>query len=292
MPIDFDKLKRWDIPTRIDDYTQRDCMLYAQSLGYGHDPLDAHELQFVYETGLRVVPSFLTVIGAPGAWATHPGTGIDWLRILHGEHRMTLHAPPRPQGRLESTTRVARIVDKGVGRGALVVTEREIRCVERDMRLATIEHTSFCRSDGGIGRSDEAPAALPARPEREADAHCLLTTHPSAALLYRLNGDWNPIHADPEVARNAGFTRPILHGLCTYGMACRAVVQLCCDGDSEKLASFGLRFSAPFYPGETLRVDVWKTMHGTHFEASCVERGVKVLSHGFATFNTSKDPQK
>jgi len=282
MAIDYDVLKNWRIADSTIAYEAKDCMLYAQSLGYGHDALDPAELPFVYEDGIRLVPSLFTVIGAPGAWATDPGTGIDWLRILHGEHRLTIHALPAAQGVMKSATRVTCIVDKGPGRGALVVTGREVTCADTGKALATIAHTSFCRADGGIGRSDEAPPALAAAPARPADHQVLLATLPSAALLYRLNGDRNPIHVDPAMARKAGFDRPILHGLCSYGMACRAVLRASAGNDPARLASFALRFSAPMYPGETLRVDIWNGEGGVHFEAFAHERQVKVLSHGFA----------
>ncbi len=283
MPIDYDTLKTWRFADQVDPYDARDCMLYALSLGYGADPMDASGLPFVYERGLRVVPSLLTVIGAPGAWATDPRTGIDWMQILHGEHRLTVHALPEPQGTLRSRTHVARIVDKGAGRGALVITERSITDEATGKHLATIEHTSFCRADGGIGRSDEPPAALPTPPRAPPGASVSLPTLPGAALLYRLNGDRNPIHADPAAARTAGFERPILHGLCTYGMACRAVLKACCDNDPARLASLALRFSAPFVPGDTLRIDLWRDGAHVNFQGVSQQTEKVVLSHGHAT---------
>src|SRR6218665_1656065 len=151
MAIDYQSLKNWPIPDQLSRYTRDDCIRYALSLGYGEDPLDAEELPFVYEQGLRAVPSMVTVLGAPGAWATDPGTGIAWMRILHGEHRMVLHGSLPPEGCLHSRTRVSAVVDKGQGRGALVVTTREVSDDATGRLLATIEHTSFCRADGGFG---------------------------------------------------------------------------------------------------------------------------------------------
>ena len=283
MPIDYDTLKHWPIADQLNRYDERDCMLYALGLGYGADPMDASELPFVFERDLRVVPSLFTVVGAPGTWARDPGTGIDWMQILHGEHRLTLHAVPAPQGTLRSQTRVARIVDKGPGRGALVVTERRITDEASGQHLATVEHTSFCRADGGIGRTDEPPAALRPVPGSPPDLRLSLPTLPGAALLYRLNGDRNPIHADPAAARTAGFDRPILHGLCTYGMACRAVLKAFCDNHPSRLASLSLRFSAPFLPGDTLRVDLWQAGEHIHFQGVSQQTGKVVLSHGNAT---------
>ena len=288
MAIDYETLKKWSIPDHVNPYDERDCMLYALSLGYGADPLDEDELPFIFERGLRVVPSLLTVIGAPGAWATDPRTGIEWMKILHGEHRMTLHALLPPKGVLRSRTHVARIVDKGPGRGALVITERTVTEEATGALLATIEHTSFCRADGGIGRTDEVPSALSPAPDSPPDASVSLPTLPGAALLYRLNGDRNPIHADPAAARAAGFERPILHGLCTYGMACRAILKACCDNDPSRLASLSLRFSAPFMPGDALRVDIWRDGDEVRFQGVSQGAQTRVLSHGNATLRHSR----
>lgn len=282
MPINFETLKQWPIPDKVNAYDSRDCILYALSLGFGMDPMCAKELPFVYENELRVVPSFFTAIGAPGAWATDPGTGIDWMQILHGEHRMKLHGVLTAQGVLRSHTRVARIIDKGPGRGALVVTERKVTDETTGELLATIEHTSFCRADGGIGRSDESLPPLTATPETPPDLSVSLPTVSQSALLYRLNGDLNPIHVDPVAARTAGFDRPILHGLCTYGMACRAILRACCDNDPARLASFSLRFSAPFFPGDTLRVDIWREGNQVRFQGVSQATQTRVLSHGNA----------
>lgn len=285
MAIDFPRLKAWPFEDQLTPYTRRDCMLYALSLGYGHNPMDQAELPFVYEEGLKTVPTMFTVLGAPGAWASDPGTGIDWLQILHGEHRMTLYGVPPPEGCLRSRTRISRVVDKGQGRGALVVTTREISDNATGRLLASIDHTSFCRANGGFGEGDPAPSLLPATPESPAEATVNLSTSPSAALLYRLNGDHNPIHASPQLAKAAGFDRPILHGLCTYGMAARAILRQACGNDPTKLASLALRFSAPFYPGETLSVELWRRGANLHFRAFAAERGQVVLTHGLAVIH-------
>jgi acyl dehydratase len=285
MAIRYSALKSWPFADQLTTYGRRDCILYALGLGYGSDPLDAAELPFVYEEWLKPVPTLLTVLGAPGAWASDPGTGIDWLQILHGEHRMTLHAPLAPEGTLRSRTRVARIVDKGAGRGALVTTEREVTDEPTGVRVATIEHTSFCRADGGFGESDEPPLPLPAVPQTPPDASVDLPTEPRAALLYRLNGDRNPLHVDPEAARRAGLQRPILHGLCSYGMAARAILRACCGNDPARLASLALRFSAPLFPGETLRIELWRQEGRVQFRGIAAERGTPVLTNGIATIH-------
>lgn len=283
MAIDYQNLRNWKFEDRVDRYSARDCMIYALGLGYGSDPADEAELRYVHEDGTAVVPTFLATIGAPNGWAADPATGIDWVKILHGEHRMTFHAPLAAAGAVRSQTRVTRVVDKGASKGALVVTVRDISDADSGAPLATVEHVSFCRADGGFGQGDEPPEALPATPQREPDQVVLLSTLPQQALLYRLNGDLNPVHALPHMARTAGFDRPILHGLCTYGMAARALLQACAPGAPQRLGAIAARFSAPFFPGETLRVEIWRDGDRLQFRALAHERGTVVLSHGAAS---------
>lgn len=283
MPIDYDNLRNWHFEPRVDRYATKDAMLYALSLGYGSDPCREDELPFVHETGTRPVPTLLATTGAPGAWATDPRTGIDWLRILHGEHRMRFHRAVRAEDALRSRTRVSHVVDKGAGKGALVVTTRDITDATTDAPVATIEHVSFCRSDGGFGRGDAPLPALPAPPDdRPPDIEVTLPTIPQAALLYRLNGDYNPIHILPAKAREAGMPRPILHGLCSYGMAARALVRACCGQQPERLRAIALRFSAPVLPGETLVVRIWREGRTAYFQARVRERDLIVLNNGVA----------
>ncbi|MHA7599925.1 MaoC/PaaZ C-terminal domain-containing protein [Alicycliphilus sp. T452] len=291
MAIDYDTLRQWQIADQRDRYGVDDCIRYALSLGMGADPLDEADLRYVLEgENMSVMPTWLACVGAPGAWASDPGTGIDWMQILHGEHRMRFHAPPPPEGEVLSQTRISRVVDKGAGKGALVVTERRASNAATGQLLATVEHVSFCRADGGFSSpaqpGDCAPQALPAVPEREPDATMDMATLPGAALLYRLNGDRNPIHAQPGAARAAGFDRPILHGLCTFGMAARALVRMACGSDPARLASIAARFSAPVFPGDTLQARLWFERNGdagqARFSVWAKERGRMVLSHGVA----------
>ncbi len=286
MAIDYHRLRSWAFFDQVSSYAANDSIRYALSVGFGTDPMDEADLPFVFEEGLSVVPTFLATVGAPGAWASDPGTGIDWMQILHGEHRMRFFAVPAASGAVRSQTRVSRVVDKGAGKGALVVTERRIEDQASGELLATVEHVSFCRADGGFASAatpGDAPLEpLPAVPERTPDMTMSMPTQPSAALLYRLNGDRNPIHALPAAAWQAGFERPILHGLCTYGMACRALLKQACGGDPSRLASLSVRFSSPFVPGETLRVEMWRGEGQVQFRALADERNVVVLSHGVA----------
>ncbi|MCD0501436.1 MaoC family dehydratase [Bordetella petrii] len=282
MAIQYERLRNWRFDDRTDHYSARDSILYALTLGYGSQPTDEDDLRFVHEQDTLAVPTRLAVVGAPGAWATHPDTGIDWVRLLHGEHRMTFHAPVRAEAAIVSKTRVTHVVDKGADKGALVVTAREISDAAGGQPLATIEHVSFCRADGGFGPGDEPLPALPATPDGPPDHVVPVPSLPQAALLYRLNGDLNPIHALPAMAAKAGFDRPILHGLCTYGMAARALIKTWCPVEPARMRSFAVRFSAPMYPGETLRVETWRRGASVHFRAVAHERGAVVLNNGVA----------
>ncbi|MGV3654366.1 MAG: MaoC/PaaZ C-terminal domain-containing protein [Noviherbaspirillum sp.] len=282
MAINYQNLRNWKFEDRIDRYTARDCMLYALGLGYGSDPCNETDLRYLYEEGTAVVPTFLATIGAPYGWAADPATGIDWVKILHGEHRMTFHAPLAASGALLSKTWVSRVVDKGAGKGALVVTMREISDAGNGKLLATVEHVSFCRADGGFGQADEPPEALPATPERAPDKVVVLSTQPQQALLYRLNGDLNPVHILPHMARAAGFDRPLLHGLCTYGMAARALLQSYAPAEPERLTGISTRFASPIFPGESLRVEIWRDGSRLQFRALAHEREKVVLSNGVA----------
>lgn len=290
MAIHYPSLRQWPIADQRHHYDETDCIRYALSLGMGADPMDEADLRYVFEgdgsTPMAVMPTLLSVVGAPGAWATDPGTGIDWMQILHGEHRMRFHAPLAPRAQVLSQTCVSHVVDKGAGKGALVVTRRSASDAATGQLLATVEHVSFCRADGGFATAQhpgDAPLpALPAVPQREPDASWDMPTLPSAALLYRLNGDRNPIHASPAAARKAGFEQPILHGLCTYGMAARAIVRLACGNDAGRLGSIAARFSAPVVPGDTLTAQLWQEEGQVRFAVWAKERRRMVLSHGLA----------
>jgi len=205
---------------------------------------------------------------------------VDWTQVLHGEQGIELHRPLAVAATVLAQTRVTAIIDKGEGRGALIYTEREIRDTQTGELLATLSSTTVARGEGGFGGPAAAQPQPHRLPEREPDAVCDLSTAPHAALIYRLSGDPNPLHADPAVARAAGFDAPILHGLCTLGVAGHAVLRTCCDYDPARFTSLRLRFSAPVYPGETIRTEVWKDGDVVSFRSHALERKVMVLDNG------------
>jgi acyl dehydratase len=225
------------------------------------------------------------VMAHPGFWMMNPATGIDWVKIVHGEQALRIHRSIPVSATVIGRMRVKAIVDKGRDKGALVIQERSIVDKASGILLATLDHATFCRGDGGFGKGDEAPPPPPAVPEGAPDASCDLPTLPQAALIYRLCADRNPLHAEPAVAKAAGFSRPILHGLCTYGVAGHAILRTFCNYEPEKLSGLSVRFSAPVYPGETIRTEMWRRGGTIVFRSRALERDVVVLNNGVATIN-------
>ncbi|MFI6697887.1 MaoC/PaaZ C-terminal domain-containing protein [Streptomyces sp. NPDC050509] len=282
MTMDPQRLLRREFAPVRQRYTARDSALYALSLGVGADPLDARQLAYVREEDARVFPTLPNVLGYPGFWAREADTGIDWRRLLHVEQSMTLHAPLAPQGEVVGHTRVTGVVDKGVAKGALLHQERRIVEAGSGRLLAEVGQVSLLRGDGGCGSTRDAAAPPHRMPGRPPDAVRDLPTLPQAALLYRLNGDTNPVHADPATARAAGFDRPILHGLCTFGVAVHALLAGALDWDESRLHRLRVRFTAPVLPGETLRTESWTDGDVVSFRTTAIERGTVVLDAGRA----------
>jgi len=283
MTINYDKLMAWPFEDVRHRYTARDTMLYALGLGLGSNPLDENELRFVYEKNLQVLPTYPVVLGYPGLWMRNPETGIDWMRLVHGEQGLTIHRLPAPEGEVIGRTRVTGVVDKGEGKGALVFTARDVFDAASDELLCTLTSTTFCRANGGFGGPSGPTPPVHALPERAPDQIRDRHSEARAALIYRLSGDYNPLHVDPAVARAGGFERPILHGLCTFGIAAYTLLETFCDSDPSRLASIKVRFSSPVYPGETIRTEMWFDEENISFRARVVERDVVVLNNGLAT---------
>ncbi|RJG03186.1 MaoC/PaaZ C-terminal domain-containing protein [Noviherbaspirillum sedimenti] len=280
--MNLKKLLEKNFPPLEHHITPRDSMLYALGIGIGDAPCDPKQLQFTYESGLKVFPSQANVISHPGGWVQDPAVEIDWIKLLHGEQSFEIHAPLQVNKTYVGTFRIIDVIDKGVGKGAMLFMEKQLRDKESNELVSTVTSTYVLRGDGGSGgTTTTAPVPHPI-PERAPDTECVLSTLPQAALIYRLSGDYNPIHADPELARKAGFERPILHGLCTLGVATRAVLDTCCDSRPELLRSLKVRYSAPVYPGETIATEVWRDKDIVSFRSRVVERNVVVLNHGHA----------
>ena len=281
MPLDYDNLLALQVPDVLHDVTERDAILYALGVGLGHDPMDENHLAFVTEQNLKTLPTFACVLGYTPFWLRE--AGIDFPKAVHGEQGVVIHRPIPGRGRVIGVTRILDAVDKGADKGALIYSERRIVEAESGDTIATLTQTTFCRGDGGFGGPQRATPAPDALPARAPDAVCDLATRPEAALLYRLSGDTNPLHSDPAHARAAGFPRPILHGLATFGVAGHAILKTVCGYDPARLAAMSGRFSAPVYPGETIRTEMWRDGATLSFRARVFERDVVAINNGRAT---------
>jgi len=281
MTIEPDRLLAWTLDARH-AYTARDTKLYALGMGLGADPIDPMQLRFVCDRDLRALPTLPVVLGYTSGWLAGAKQAIDAPKVVHGEQGLVIHRLPDPAGEVTSHLIVDEVVDKGEGRGALIYTKREIADAATGEAIATSYSTTFCRGDGGFGGStgrDRPVISVPARP---ADTSIDWKTLPQQALIYRLSGDYHMLHSDPEYARAAGFPRPILHGLCTYGIAGWMLTASECAGDPARLKELWARFSAPVFPGETIRLDLWRETDRVIFEASVEARSAKVLAQGYA----------
>lgn len=281
--MDIDALNNWQFEDLEHDYTKRDTMLYALGLGFGEDPMDENELAYVYEDGLMAAPSMAVILGYPGFWVKDPKIGIDWKKVLHGEQWLDIYKPLPVEGKVIGRTSIEKVSDKGAGKGAVIYLSRDIIDAASGDTLARVSMSTFCRGDGGFGGENLAGPKPAQLPDRAPDHVCDLTTLPRQALIYRLSGDYNPLHADPKVARAGGFDRPILHGLATYGLAGRAILRSLCDYDATRLIGLDVRFSAPVFPGETVRFEIWQDGKEARFRALVPERdNLLVLNNGAA----------
>lgn len=282
---EFEKrLRSYQFEEVEQSWTEKDSILYALGVGFGCNPLDQKQLRFVYEDApnFSAVPTMATVLATPGFWVRDPRSGIKWQNVLHGEQGIELHRPLPVAGRVRATSRIERVLDKGAGKGALIYLERELTDAATGEKIATLTSTTFARGNGGFGGLSGPQPAPHQIPDREPDIQVDLPTSSQASLVYRLSGDLNPLHIDPRVAANAGFKAPILHGLCSLGVAGHAILQACCNYDTARLKSLKLRFSKPLYPGETIRTQLWVKGQIVSFRACIPERGVTVLDNGRA----------
>jgi acyl dehydratase len=267
-------------------YGDKDVILYALGIGMGDDPMDEAELAFVYEKNLKVVPTAATVLHAGAGSPTFAGerpdhrlSTVNYTMVVHGEQKIELHKPLPPSGTFYVVRRTVGAFDKGAQKGAVIVRETTWTDATGE-KVVTLTSGTFARGDGGFGGPSEGAPQPHTVPNRAPDRTVEFSTRQGQALLYRLNGDRNPLHADPNVARQAAFSRPILHGLCTYGITCRAVLKEITNFKPEQILSHEVRFSAPVLPGDTLAVDLWRDGNVISFEARATERGVTVIKNG------------
>ena len=281
MPIDVDSVLGAQLEERSGTWRPTDVILYHLGLGAGVPPTDPAELNYVYEDRLHVLPTFGVIPPSPMLFdmLRLPGMDVDLSRLLHGEQDLELHAALPVDGDVRTSARVCEVSDKG--KAALVVLETVTRDARSGQPLVTNRFSAFIRGEGGFGESDGSRPASPppAPPARQPDLEVERATLPQQALLYRLSGDMNPIHADPEFARKGGFDQPILHGLCSYGMVCKAVVDTVLDGDVGRVGRYRARFAGVVFPGETITVQMWPDEGAVFIKALCKERGTPVLAN-------------
>lgn len=277
MPIDRDAALGAEPTVRELSWTDQDVLLYHLSLGAGAD-----ELRWVYERDLQVLPTFALVAGERSAGVQSgrpmrlPGIDVDLRKILHGGQAISLRAPIPAGGTVRASSRVAEVWDKG--KAAVIVTETAVTD-PTGAPLWTATSQIWARGEGGFG-GPAGPATSWAVPERAPDEVLESPTSPHTAALYRLNGDRNPLHIDPEFARAAGFERPILHGLASYGIVAKAVIDELLDGDASRVRDYAVRFAGVLLPGETIRTRVWRDGDRLLLQASCAERAdAPVLTH-------------
>ncbi|MFF4171799.1 MaoC/PaaZ C-terminal domain-containing protein [Streptomyces sp. NPDC001744] len=270
MPIDAAKAVAAEPRSTEISWDHKDVQLYHLGLGAGVPATDPAELRYTLESRLHVLPSFATVAGGGMGIVdglSAPGVDVDLMAVLHGAQSITLHRPLPTGGRAVSTSRVADVHDKGSA--AVLVLRSET--ADADGPLWTSEARIFVRGEGGWG-GDRGPSGRLDTPDREPDRTVERHVREEQALLYRLSGDWNPLHADPEFAALAGFDRPVLHGLCTYGMVLKAVVDTLLGGDVARVRAYHARFAGVVFPGETLRIRMWAEEGRVQVTATAVER--------------------
>jgi acyl dehydratase len=282
MPIDLEKAKKAQLPDSEASWDHDRVILYHLGIGAGRKPTDPNELEYCYERKLKVLPSFavIPVFSALGSIAAIPGVQINFALVLHGEQDIEIHKPLPPAAKIKNSARVAGIYDKG--KAALIVLEVASREADSGAALFTNRFSIFARGEGGFG-GDSGPKGSIDAPDRAPDHVVESPTLPQQALLYRLSGDKNPLHADPEFAKLGGFDTPILHGLCSYGVVCKAVVDAALGGDVTRVARYQARFSGVVFPGETLVTSMWRDGGRIVVSAKTKERGSPVITNSAIT---------
>jgi acyl dehydratase len=283
MPIDVDKVRGAELPAAIAEWSPTEVILYHLGVGAGVPATDPNELQYTYENGgLKVLPSFgvLPVFGLLAGIVGLDGMQFNPMMLLHGEQDIELHKPLPTQAKVENTGRVVDVYDKG--KGAAVVVGAETHDETGEL-LCTNRFLAFIRGEGGFG-GDPGPEPKNVKPDREPDIVVESTTLPQQALLYRLSGDRNPLHVDPNMAKLGGFDTPILHGLCSYGIVCKAVVDGALGGAVGQVARYEARFAGVLFPGETVVTSMWREGDDRILvDARCKERDTAVITNAAIT---------
>lgn len=258
MPLNYEKLIGARFAPYTHRYTARDVVLYALGVGAGvAGSTSADELKYVYERSLVPLPMFAVLVAAPGMRLSDPELGVNYRKLVHSEQSLTMHKMLPAEGTVVGQAVLDDVYDRGRDKGVLVRMSASLRDSSSGDLLATVGSMMLLRGEGGFVDRRDAPEASPVPSDRPPDLLVPLPTSANQNLIYRLSGDHNPLHVDPVAAQAAGFPRPILHGLCTYGMLGRALIGALCGDDPQRFRGLRLRFTAPVYPGEPLQAQVW-----------------------------------
>jgi acyl dehydratase len=265
---------------KLHTYDTSRVQLYGVGIGLGKDPRDTRQLAFLRDDDPVVIPSFATVAAWDIGFTLE--LGVDWSKLIHASQRLRIFDALPSAADLSADTRIKAAFDKPAGNATLLVTTTELTLAPEGRKVAELESISLARDFRVAGAPEGRPERLPSAPCREPDHISDFTTSAQVALIYRLLGGRSEIHFDPQVATDRGFDGPIMHGLCTWGHACHVVLAAACDFRAEHMTSFAADFSAPVYPGETLRTRLWFEQQQVWFETTALERDVVVLANGYS----------
>ena len=277
MTINYDEIMNLMSENVEISYSDKDSILYSLGIGLGNDPMNLNELKYVYENSQSVLPSMATNFQYHSPLLLK--TNINFIMVVHGEQRLSITNALPVSGDFIANAKVIGCYDKGPARGAIIEVETTVKNKKNNEEICKLVSTTFARGDGGFGGPD-SPKKEIFIPDGEPDYVSEVSTKPDQALIFRLSGDYNPLHSDPNFAKAAGFEKPILHGMCTYGIACRSLVYEICENDASKLKRFDCRFSSPVYPGETIITEMWKKDKMIYFNSKVKERDKLVLKNG------------
>ena len=277
MPINYDEIMSMTSENVEISYSDKDSILYSLGVGLGNDPMNMAELKYVYENSQVALPSMATNFQYHSPLLLK--ANINFILVVHGEQKLSFSNPLPVSGDFISNAKVIGCYDKGAGKGAIIDVETTINLKKDNTEICKLVSTTFARGDGGFG-GPESPKNEMFKPEGDPDVVHEIKTKPDQALIFRLSGDFNPLHSDPNFAKTAGFEKPILHGMCTYGIACRSVVESVCEGDAKRLKKFDCRFSSPVYPGETIVTEMWKNGSKVYYQSKVKERDKIVIKNG------------
>jgi acyl dehydratase len=277
MAINYDEIMSLKSEGIEVSYTDKESIRYALGVGLGNDPMNLDELKYVYENGQIALPSMATNFQYHSSLLL--SANLNLIMVVHGEQKLSIINPIPVSGDFLIDMKVINCFDKGATKGAVIDVETSVSLKKDGTPICKLISTTFARGDGGFG-GDDTPPSIPMVLEGSPDITHEVTTKPDQALIFRLSGDYNPLHSDPSFAKAAGFPKPILHGLCSYGVACRSIVESVCDNDVKKLKRFNCRFSSPVFPGETIVTEMWKKDKIINFQSKVKERDKIVLKNG------------